>query len=230
MNSKPHRTNSNFQLRHFLTGSCHTADGAYALMYGQLIDMEQKVAFSEASALKRKATLMEKQAILKDKKSTEIEKLKAEADLMELEATRKTWEMNTQAAKDELEEIRKIMAEIEPHRKYGHLPLLEAHEAAQREEWLGELKMRCEDFLLTTGTIPHDHLNTMRCHPDFREEIVPHIQLINHQMATTGKGFALLDGKTAPHLQLEAPKTEPVKDPEAPVVEAKINKKRKTKG
>jgi hypothetical protein len=32
--------------------------------------------------------------------------------------------------------------------------------------------------LLTAGTIPHDHLNTMRCHPDFETQIVPHIEAI----------------------------------------------------
>jgi hypothetical protein len=33
MNAKPHRTNSDFQLRYFLARSCHTPDGARALMY-----------------------------------------------------------------------------------------------------------------------------------------------------------------------------------------------------
>jgi hypothetical protein len=56
--------------------------------------------------------------------------------------------------------------------------LLEANEATQRGEWLGELKERAENFLLTMGTIPHDHFHTMRCHPDFEQEIVPHIQAI----------------------------------------------------
>ena len=71
------------------------------------------------------------------------------------------------------------MAELEPQRKFKHLPMLEANEAAQREEWLGELKERAENFLLTTGTIPHDHFHHMRCHPDFEKEIAPHIRKIS---------------------------------------------------
>ena len=86
------------------------------------------------------------------------------------------WEKNLEAAKMELNTINEIMMELEPHRKYAHLPLLEANEAAQREEWLGEFKNRVENFLFSIGTIPEDQLRAMRNHPDFQTELLPHIQ------------------------------------------------------
>ena len=67
------------------------------------------------------------------------------------------------------------MDELEPQRKYAHLPLLEAAQAAQREEWLLDFERRTENFLLSKGTIPEDHLNAMRNHPDFETNIVPFI-------------------------------------------------------
>ena len=73
-----------------------------------------------------------------------------------------------------------LMAELEPQRKYKHLPLLEATEAAQPEEWALEFKHRAENYLLSIGTIPADQLEAMRKHPDFDAVILPHIK---HKMA-----------------------------------------------
>jgi hypothetical protein len=67
------------------------------------------------------------------------------------------------------------MKELEPQRKYKHLTDQEAHEAMQREEWCHELMNRAENFLVSQGTIPHDHLEAMRNHPDFSTQILPHI-------------------------------------------------------
>lgn len=145
------------------------------LMYGQRIDREAVVQSCEAQKLRRDAKIIEAQEIIDNPHTSKAEKLRAKADIVEADAHYYTWSTNLEAAKMELATIKKIMDELEPHRKYAHLPLLEANEAAQREEWLGEFKNRVENFLFSTGTIPEDHLRAMRNHPDFQTELLPHI-------------------------------------------------------
>lgn len=186
MNSKPHRNNCDFQLKHFMAGSCHTPDGAWALLYDQKIDIGVKIEHTKAQGLRRQAKMMAAEAVLADPNSTEVQRLNAEADMLECNSVIEGWSKNLQAAENEYAYICKLMDELEPLRKYKHLPLLEANEAMQREEWLGELKTRAENFLLTAGTIPHDHLNTMRCHPDFEAEIVPHIEAVTMKVLDSG--------------------------------------------
>jgi hypothetical protein len=84
------------------------------------------------------------------------------------------------------------MAELEPQRKYANLPILEAAQAAQREEWLLEFQRRSENFLLSNGTIPEDHLNAMRNHPDFELKLVPFITEVAQKIATNKDKMALL--------------------------------------
>ena len=193
MNSKPHRNNCDFQLKHFMAGSCHTPDGAWALLYDQKIDIAVKIEHTKAQGLRRQAKIMAAEAVLADENSTPTQRLNAEADLLECNSVIEGWSKNLQAAENEYAYICKLMDELEPLRKYKHLPLLEANEAMQREEWLGELKTRAENFLLTAGTIPHDHLNTMRCHPDFEAEIVPHIQeLTDRVLSQNGDRIGML--------------------------------------
>ena len=197
MISKPHRNNSDFQLRHFLAGSCHTADGAWMLLYGQKIDVEVKIKHGVAQNLRRIAAIMDAQATIDSVDSSPSEKMIAEAAIIEQTSGDDAWELNQTAAKNELATINALMTELEPLRKFAHLPVLEANEAAQQGEWLGELKERAENFLITQGTIPHDQLHTMRCHPDFKSDIVPFIELINDKMKN-GIGLGLL----SPHALL----------------------------
>ena len=185
MNSKPHRNNCNFQLKHFMAGSCHTPDGAWALLYDQKIDIAVKVQHSKAQGLRRQAKMMTAEAVLADEASTPMQRLNAEADLLECNSVIEGWSLNHRGAENEYAYICSLMDELEPMRKFKDLPLLEANEAMQRGEWLGELKTRAENFLLTAGTIPHDHLNTMRCHPDFEAEIVPHLVAITTSIANS---------------------------------------------
>ena len=192
MNSKPHRTNSDFQLKYFLAGSCHTVDGAWALMYGQKIDIESKIRYANIAELRRNAKYSGAEEILKAPSTTEAARLNAEADIQEIENEKITSEMNLKAAMDELDCIIKLMEELEPHRKYGHLPLLEANEACQREEWLGELKTRAENYLVCQGSIPHDQLSTMRSHPDFETDLVPYIKEIHLKIQTNKDGIGML--------------------------------------
>lgn len=201
MNSNPHRNNSDFQLRHFLAGSCFTPDGAWMLMYGQMIDREATVKVCEAARLKQLAKRMDIEEVLNDPNAKETDKLRAQADLLEQEAHAETFERNLQAAKMELATITNIMEELEPHRKYKHLPLLEANEAAQRDEWLGEFKNRVENFLFSTGTIPEDHLRAMRNHPDFQGELLPHIVGTMKKIESQRNSIELLTNHSVPFLE-----------------------------
>lgn len=82
MNSNPHRNNSDFQLRHFLAGSCFTPDGAWMLMYGQKIDREAVVKSCEAQKLRREAKIMEAQEVIDNASASKADKLKAQADII----------------------------------------------------------------------------------------------------------------------------------------------------
>ena len=175
MVSKPHRNNSDFQLRYFMAGSCKTPDGAWMLLYGQKIDIEVKIKHSKSQQLRRDAAIAKAESILSNPSSKSWDKLIAEADLIENKAGDESWKLNAKAAIEELATIEDLMGQLEPLCKYSHLPLLERNEAAQREEWLLELNERAENFILSQGSIPHDHLHTMRCHPDFKTKIAPHI-------------------------------------------------------
>lgn len=205
MNSKPHRQNSDFQLRHFLVGSCTTPDGAYVLMYGQLIDMQGKLRHAESQLKARQAKLKAAEAkyaeaeyVLSNEKrnegsgilhvilQAEADMLQAEADKLEIEADIPTWEMNRTAAQQELTAIENLMLELKPQCKYADNDILKMSELSQQEEWLGELKQRAENFLLTQGTIPHDHFQTMRMHPEFKTALVPHIQNVHKQISRVG--------------------------------------------
>jgi len=173
MHAAPHRNNSDFQLRHFIAGSCHTADGAWAVLYNQKLDIEIKLATTKAQILRREVRRAELSSRVPN---NDLETKLIEADWIEFRSTDGLLELAIEGAERELETIKSLMDEYAPHRKYGHLPVLEATESAQREEWLLEFKNRVENYLLTQGTIPHDQIEAMRQHPDFESEIIPHIK------------------------------------------------------
>jgi hypothetical protein len=175
MIANPHRTNSDFQLRHFLAGTCYTADGAWLLLYNQKMDIEEKLVHTQAEEIRCNVSKIRANHII-NHSADYCDRELARATLLDISASETNWRLNKKAAENELATIIKLMAELEPMRKYGHLDVLEASEASQRQEWLGELKARAENYLITTGTLPHDQLAAMRSHPDFVQEIVPHIK------------------------------------------------------
>lgn len=175
MIAKPHRMNSDFQLRYFIAGSCHTPDAAWLALYAQMLDAEEKVISTEAQQLRRIITQRKAEAVMRSENSDPLEVMEAQAVIIELRASSKIFNLNVEGVKNELDSIKKMMVELEPFRKYGHMNVLEASEAMQREEWLLELKSRTEDYLVTTGMIPHDHMNALKCHPDFKGHLVPYV-------------------------------------------------------
>ena len=190
MHSAPHRNNSDFQLRYFIANNCHTADIAWCVLYEQKLDIFTKLEATKAKLVRRQAKRLEIDEKLKS--ASEIDRLNAQADLIDWESGEGMLEMAIKGAEQELATIESLMAELEPQRKYGHLPVLEASQAAQREEWLLEFKRRTENYLLSIGTIPEDQLNAMRNHPDFEAEIVPHVKQVSYQINKSDDKLALL--------------------------------------
>jgi hypothetical protein len=174
MIAKNNRRNTHFQIEHFLIGSCHTADGAYSLLCDLREERNDALAQVEASSLRTRAKLIKAERNLSS--PDEVKRLKAQADISEITAHADTLQRNIAAARAELAFIDDCISKIQPHRKFGHLPDLEAHEAAQRDEWRLELEYRAVNFLVTAGTIPHDHFASMRQHPDFETHILPAIE------------------------------------------------------
>ena len=192
MHSAPHRNNSDFQLRYFMANNCHTADTAWCLMYEQRLDIMLKLESTRARMLRREAKKAEIEDIFNDASASRSAKLNAQADLMDWQSGEGLLELAIVGADQEIATIEQIMAELEPQRKYGHLPVLEASQAAQREEWCLEFKRRCENYLLSIGTIPEDQLNAMRNHPDFETQLVPFVKDISEKIAVSENKIGLL--------------------------------------
>jgi hypothetical protein len=190
MHSSPHRNNSDFQLRYFMANNCHTADIAWCVMYEQKLDIQIKLDSTKAKLLRRQAKFIEIEQALESTDS--VKQLNAQADLIEWQSGEGMLEMAILGAEQELATITSIMAELEPQRKYADLPILEAAQAAQREEWLLEFQRRTENYLLSTGTIPEDHLNAMRNHPDFESSLVPFITEVIHKIGVNKDKMSLL--------------------------------------
>ena len=202
MHSASHRLNHDFQLRHFLAGSCHTPDAAWTLLYSQKIDMESKLKTAKAQAIDRRIKALEAENLLAS--SDPIMRLQGEKIQAELEASQYIFDMNVEGAEKELETIVALMEELEPLCKYAHLPILERNEACWREEWALELIRRAENNLLAYGTIPPDQLETMRQHPDFKELIVPKILELTAKVQTQDRAITFRELKESPVLSLDA--------------------------
>ena len=171
--SKVHRTNSDFQIKHFLAGNRKTPDGAYVLLYSLKIQIEHNLAVAEAQRLEREANIEEQEYILRTAEHP-WEKRKAQAEIIKLKAAIPIWEANLQGAKNELATLQALMGELEPKRKYAHLSILEANEACQAEEWRLELQERAQNQMLSQALgIQWDDIETLRSHPDFQTKMLP---------------------------------------------------------
>lgn len=192
MHAKNNRVNKDFQIAYFLAGSCHTPDGAYALLKDLQEDREMALAQLEAQDLREQAKIAKAEENLKF--GNKWDKLEAQADIAEIKNNQKFKDRNVEAAKKELEFINQCIEKLQPHRRFAHLPDPEAFEATQFDEWKFELMYRAENYLLTTGTIPTDHFATMRQHPAFATDILPHIDSIRN-MIISKQDRQLLEGK-----------------------------------
>lgn len=188
MNYKAGRQNHDFQIAFFLVGSCHTADAAYALLKDQWEDRNNALNLFKGSKLREEAKVLKARGVIEMFKDylpgreaemdvgQQCALLEAQADLADIEALAATTQRNLEAAEQERDFLQKCIDRLQPHRKFAHLTDAEAAQATQRDEWCLELMHRAENYLITAGTIPHDHYATMRMHPDFDTVIHPYTQ------------------------------------------------------
>lgn len=202
-----HRQNTDFQLAYFLAGSCSTPDGAWNVMYGQKLAIENALEAGKAQRLDIRIKKLKAERVLA-KTDDEIERLEAERDIIEANNSERMLNLNEKGAQGELDTINALMEKLEPLCKYETSDVHAHQEASQWEEWKGEFKSRAENMLLANSIgIPYDHIQAMRSHPDFNKEILPHLLEVGanlSQAARSGNTKILEDLLTSsPLLQLE---------------------------
>lgn len=176
MQTNQHRLNSDYQIHHNLAGSCSTPDGAWALMYGQKIDIESRLNAAEMLPLNRQILVAEMEEARRDHGPESSVYLKALRALKEHEAGSATATANIEGARREMETITQLMADLEPKCLYRNLPLLDRLESCKADETRGELMRRAENMMIGNLLgIPFDHIEAMREHPDFSSHILPSI-------------------------------------------------------
>jgi hypothetical protein len=185
MHYKTNRLNHDFQIVYFIAGACRTPDAAYAILCDQRENREDALKMLRASELRTRAKIVRATRLLNA--ADEAVRLEAQADIAEIEASSATEQRCIDAAVDELATINRCIEAVKPLRKFAHLTDAQAHEAAQREEWKLQLMHTAQNHMITQGTIPPDHFNTMRMHPEFASEMVPFIQNVR-QACLTAKG------------------------------------------
>lgn len=195
MTYKTHRNNHDFQIINFIIGACNTPDAAYSQLCDLQEDRSNAIKLYLANKLRDQAKLVRAKRALSS--PDEAVRLEAEADIAEIEAVAETSEKCYNAALAELATIEKCMERLEPLRKYKHLPLEQAHEAAQCEEWRLELIRRAENHLLTSGQIPADQFDAMRMHPEFKTSILPAVKHIESCIAS-GNVDAIINNSQKP--------------------------------
>ncbi len=172
---KNHRRNTHFQIEYFLAGACHTPDGRYSQLCELREEREQAIASYAQSKIVNRAKVIRAKRIIKWCFWDEAKRLEAQSIIREIQNGEEMAWPCYEAGVAELEFIKDLIDEVQPRRKYKHLPDPEAHEAAQREEWKLELLHRCRLSVAAVGFIPADTLSAVYMHPDWptlREEVV----------------------------------------------------------
>ena len=171
-----HWRNSNFQTIHFIIGKCHTADEAYRMVCQQLEEREQAVETTVIAQDKFKLRRLKAEKLLKSE--DEIEQYEGEIEMKEIDNDFKWFKLNADEAVRELAFLKDCARKLEPFRKYRDQPDHIAHQMIQQEEWREELTLRAKEFLVSTGQIPQDQLRTLSLHPEFKEKILPQMNMM----------------------------------------------------
>jgi hypothetical protein len=156
-----HWKNSQFQVVYFILGACHTPDEAYRKASELLEEREMALASVDENSPHKPDAIGRNSLAC-------IEECKREIDF-----------------------LKDILVKLNPLRKYNHLPLAEANQAIQREEWKLEFIWRYENYLLANTPVPHDQIAVMRQHPDFESEIKPYILGLKDKSSIGHKKFIL---------------------------------------
>ena len=127
--------NSSFQVLSFIIGKCHTSDEMHRKLLELREERDLAIKNAEASQLKDKAKRMRNKIEQDVAKETNDEPrlLEAQAELMEMDAFVAQGKSCFEEALRERDYIDTLLAKVEPHRKYAHLPLHEANQACQME-------------------------------------------------------------------------------------------------
>jgi hypothetical protein len=162
-----HWRNSNAQILYFIVGKAHTTDEAYRLLMELREERVISLALARANGLKNDAARLRAGAVVQRSKqtlgaaiSTDEQRYLVQADLLdaratvaELDAYADQTKPCIDAAEQELLFIDQLVAKVQPHRKYAHLPDAEAHQACQVEEWKHELLFRAENYISAQGFV-----------------------------------------------------------------------------
>ena len=170
--------NSNFQIVAFIVGKCHTADEAYRKLRLQILDRRKALEASNIALKKAELARLKALDVLNGQDTSAQDRLAAEITLSEIANEAQDLEPLIEGAKQELAFMGRLAELVQPYRKYKDLPDAEAFQATQREEWCLELIHRAQNFLYCAGTIPTDHFDTMRAHPDFGAIIAPAVDVM----------------------------------------------------
>jgi hypothetical protein len=186
--------NSDFQWAHFI--EAYTPDEKYRVLKQQLRERQKALALATAGKMREEMRRSDLKALVNarnDKMAKE-----AMAELLTLDAETMEVDDCIAACKHEIETIEKLLAEIEPKRKFAHLPDEEAFQACQEAEWVAKLLARAEDMLESQGFISWDHLRTMKSHPQWATRIQPAIQMKREELYTSHyRRAALVSGAQA---------------------------------
>ena len=181
MSFKSYRTNTNFDILHFVGREAHTPDGKYVLYVAQRNVLKENY---------KRFLIAQKRKELKIADLKRTIELGAYAvggagrisdmslEIEELEASDENDRLNIEGARAEMEFYDKIIAHLEPMCKYVHLGLIEQQEAVQEEEWLIEFVERARNYIQSVGHIPADQLSAMKAHPRFKEAILPELKAL----------------------------------------------------
>lgn len=185
---KCYRTNTDFDLKHFVASEAHTPDGKYVLWTAQLNLLKEQYAGFKATMMRKEAREEELLEMLdadtRDAVLTQAREKMIKAELMEIRAGKENDVLNASGGYREIKTLERLIDNVRPLCKYLHLDLLDQQDAIQEEEWLLELQSRAKKHIACTGTIPVDQLTAMMAHPKFETDMKPMIMTalkkINH--------------------------------------------------
>jgi hypothetical protein len=176
---KCYRTNTDFDLKHFVASEAHTPDGKHVLWTSQLNMLSEQYGGFKAMMLRKEAReeeLLEMLAATDAHLISQAREKMMRAELMEIQAGQENDRLNELGGKQEIQTIRRLIEENKPKCKYLHFDLLDQQEAIQEEEWLCELQSRARKHIACTGSIPVDQLSAMMAHPKFVTHVKPVIE------------------------------------------------------
>ena len=188
---KCYRTNTDFDLKHFVASEAHTPDGKHVLWTSQLNMLNEQYGGFTAMLLRKEAREEELLEMLAATDAHLISRARVKtmrAELMEIRAGRENDRLNELGGKQEIQTIQRLIEENKPKCKYLHLDLLDQQEAIQEEEWLCELQSRARKHIACTGSIPVDQLSAMMAHPKF----VTHVKSVIEEALQSNMGDGAL--------------------------------------